>query len=574
MVGCYLLLTNNSLLATTYTFNGSNNTDWATASNWSTNVVPTTVILVSGDAVVIAANCTMNDVVITFPSGASFTVNSGKALSPSLNTYITISSGATLTVQATGSIYQGRITNSGTMDISGSYSAFYMTNQSGGILNILSGGSYTCPACAESFQVGGTINNSGTMHVGTGSTWQGTINNNVGGVITDGGNGAQIQLGASSTMNNYGSFVSRTAGTSGTFYNYSTGTLTMPGTCNFAVKNGSTFTNDGTVTLPSSDNFFNINSGGTVTNNATFKGIGTMVQSGSFNNSGAASIAPGNSPGTLTVNGNFTLGGTLDLEANGKTADSYDVLVVNGTAFLGGAIKLNVGGGYVPANNDQITVLSANAISGTFSSQNLPANWYVNYVGNSVVLTFGAPLPVEMVSFKGKLQDDAAQLEWQTAAEINNQGFHIERMVADGERWEEIGFVPGSGTTNETHDYSFLDEKPLPGLNYYRLRQIDYDGKEELSKIVSVTLKKLHDLSNLRFFPNPVKRGELTFVLPETLTDKFRVHLFSATGMLVGAATFGNGTNKLDVSNLAAGIYTLEIWNSSERIVEKIVVQK
>ena len=63
-------------------------------------------------------------------------------------------------------------------------------------------------------------------------------------------------------------------------------------------------------------------------------------------------------------------------------------------------------------------------------------------------------------------------------------------------------------------------------------------------------------------------------MLPATLTEEFGVHLFSTTGQLLRSKTLCAGANTLDVSNLAAGIYTLEIWNSSERFVEKIVVQK
>jgi hypothetical protein len=358
----------------TNTFTFSSNSDWATAANWDVEVVPVTANLTSGRSVVIAQNCSMNDVVVTFASGTSLTVNTSKSLSAGLNTYITIASGATLTVQAGGSISQGRITNTGTMNISGSYTAFYMTNNSGGQLNILSGGSYACPACAEAFQAGGTINNSGTMHVGTASTWQGTINNNAGGTITDGGNGAQIQLGASSTLNNYGSFVSRTAGTSGIFNNYPTGTLTMPATCNFTVKSGSTFTNDGTVTVGNSDNFFYVNSGGTVTNNATFKGIGTVTQSGTFSNVSPAAINPGNSPGKLTVSGSLDLGsGTYNCEINGTVqGTSYDWLAVSGNATLTNA-TLTVTWGFTPTAGQTFTVLTCGSRTGEFATVNIPA---------------------------------------------------------------------------------------------------------------------------------------------------------------------------------------------------------
>jgi hypothetical protein len=95
----------------TYIFYGYTNTDWSTASNWNTGVVPTTALLTNGDAVIVAANCVMPAVNIAFPSGTIFTVNSGVSLSADLNAYITINSGAVFTIN--GSLSQGRVTNTG-----------------------------------------------------------------------------------------------------------------------------------------------------------------------------------------------------------------------------------------------------------------------------------------------------------------------------------------------------------------------------------------------------------------------------------------------------------------------------
>lgn len=377
----------------TNTFTFSSNSDWATAANWDVEVVPTTANLTSGRSVVIAQNCTMNSIGITFSSGTSLTVNSTKSLSLNTTSGITVNSGATLTIQSSGSISQGFIDNYGTMNISGSYTAFYMTNRASATLNILSGGSYSCPACAESFLVDGTINNSGTMHVGTGSTWQGTINNNAGGTITDGGNGAQIQLGANGTLNNYGSFVSRTAGMSGIFNNYSTGTLTMPPTCYFTVKNGSTFTNDGTVTLPSSNTLFDIKAGGTMVNQNTVSGIGGIAQSGTFTNSPAADINPGNSPGKLTVTGPLDLGSaTYNCEINGTVqGTNYDWLAISGEATLTNASLVVNWGSYTPTAGLTFTILTCGSRTGEFASVTIPPVsgivFSTNYSAGSVAIT-------------------------------------------------------------------------------------------------------------------------------------------------------------------------------------------
>ena len=92
-------------------------------------------------------------------------------------------------------------------------------------------------------------------------------------------------------------------------------------------------------------------------------------------------------------------------------------------------------------------------------------------------------LPVEWLSFDAALVDQNVNLSWSTAAEENNRGFYVERSQ-DAEIWEELGFVEGAGTTEEIRDYSFIvDRTPSIGYNYYRIRQVDYNGDTDYSVI-------------------------------------------------------------------------------------------
>lgn len=95
-------------------------------------------------------------------------------------------------------------------------------------------------------------------------------------------------------------------------------------------------------------------------------------------------------------------------------------------------------------------------------------------------------LPVELVSFTGKLQNNQVRLSWTTASEQNNSYFKILRS-ADGKTFEEIGTVTGNGSTNTSSSYQFADNNPLAGTNYYRLEQVDFDGKTSPSRTISVT---------------------------------------------------------------------------------------
>ncbi|HOY07696.1 MAG TPA: BspA family leucine-rich repeat surface protein [Saprospiraceae bacterium] len=187
-----------------------------------------------------------------------------------------------------------------------------------------------------------------------------------------------------------------------------------------------------------------------------------------------------------------------------------------------------------------------------------------------------APLPIELISFTGKWQGDDVLLTWQTAAEQNNKGFYIERS-SDARTWETLGFVAGKGAPTGTQNYSFLDKKPsfptyggTQGGLYYRLRQMDFDGNEEISKVVRV---ELQNTGTVRVFPNPVANGELTLLLPDNAQEDITVQLFSPAGQLLRSVAFVSGHQLLDVHDLAQGIYTLHVLNGRDSFFEKIVVQ-
>jgi hypothetical protein len=99
------------------------------------------------------------------------------------------------------------------------------------------------------------------------------------------------------------------------------------------------------------------------------------------------------------------------------------------------------------------------------------------------------PLPIELLNFSAKSIDNAVQLTWATAAEINNDFFTIERS-SDGNNWEIISYVYGAGNSNYVIDYEYTDEMPLEGISYYRLKQTDFDGQFEYFTSVAVDATK------------------------------------------------------------------------------------
>ena len=170
-----------------------------------------------------------------------------------------------------------------------------------------------------------------------------------------------------------------------------------------------------------------------------------------------------------------------------------------------------------------------------------------------------------MTQFKARLEGFATRLDWQTATETDNKGFHIERSP-DGLRWETLGFVAGQGNSSSAISYTFLDEQPIPGRNYYRLLQVDFDGKEAFSPIAQVELSSLP--GKLTIYPNPIAAG--TDCTVTSTQEIWALRLLDVTGRPV--AVFSNPA-RFSTSALKSGIYWLEAQTVQGTAMEKVVVQ-
>jgi hypothetical protein len=167
-------------------------------------------------------------------------------------------------------------------------------------------------------------------------------------------------------------------------------------------------------------------------------------------------------------------------------------------------------------------------------------------------------LPVTLVSFEGKSENNQTKLTWKTASETDNKGFEIERS-ADTRNFEKIGFVDGSGDTKENQFYHFTDLNPIT-MGYYRLKQLDYDGKFEYSKVIAVRAGK----EAINIYPNPAQT-ELTVT---GAAGNELVSVFTSTGKpVVMDAKLSGG--KVDVKDLKEGIYTIKIGDSAKKLLIK-----
>ncbi len=185
------------------------------------------------------------------------------------------------------------------------------------------------------------------------------------------------------------------------------------------------------------------------------------------------------------------------------------------------------------------------------------------------------PLPVTLVSFNASLwPDKKVKIDWSTSMEINCNKYIIERSF-DGNLFSEVAAMPGNGTTSVFHNYSIIDDvsAAISAVVYYRIKQIDMDGKSFYSKIISVKLK--NDNEQINISPNPFT-NYLHININWNKNEMSWVKVFNAQGaeVLSKNIKMNTGINYIpldDVSKLSSGNYFIQIISASQKVVQKIV---
>jgi hypothetical protein len=200
-----------------------------------------------------------------------------------------------------------------------------------------------------------------------------------------------------------------------------------------------------------------------------------------------------------------------------------------------------------------------------------PSSYTINWTGGA--------LPVKLISFTAeRYQESQSQLNWSTASEINNDHFDIERSP-DGTQWEKIGEVKGNGNSNATIDYSFIDDNPLSGANYYRLKQVDADGKFEYSEIASLTLDVNSETPKwISVYPTLLSSPEISISTSLAIENQaINIAVFDLSGKRVFAQDIqGNSAGMLYTKiqlpdNLPKGVYIVKCDAGSVTYSVKIV---
>ena len=206
-----------------------------------------------------------------------------------------------------------------------------------------------------------------------------------------------------------------------------------------------------------------------------------------------------------------------------------------------------------------------------------PTPNFVFYGGNADAFSFAVNeqnpcpgmhlLPIGLLSFSAEKNKSTVDIKWNTASEINNDYFTVERSK-DAIQFSTLVNVPGSGNSNSEKNYAAKDNSPYNGISYYRLKQTDFDGKFEYSDIVAVDF--LTDEYGISIYPNP-STNELTI---EISGNKVLVNfeIINSIGVVVYQGIL-NQKMTIQTSSFAAGIYVIKFANDYVSECKKLIKQ-
>jgi len=256
------------------------------------------------------------------------------------------------------------------------------------------------------------------------------------------------------------------------------------------------------------------------------------------------------------------------LIGNGNTglvAPATDVIEQNGE-YGGGA---NENGFLAPMNVNagEIYVMMLDNWSG--SNVGFQLDWNLTN-GASLDCT---PLPVELLNYKVNCDQNHTMLTWSTSTETNNDYFVIEK--ADDEfNFTEVGRIQGAGNSTTQLEYSFVDPEINVKTAYYRLSQIDYDGKTKRYRVVASNCQS----TDFEVIQSTLVENSLNLLVSANMNEALTVHLHSSTGQLIASKSFvvNAGNNKMSMNNLnlGSGVYIMSIHGTGKLYTKKLMLTR
>lgn len=234
-------------------------------------------------------------------------------------------------------------------------------------------------------------------------------------------------------------------------------------------------------------------------------------------------------------------------------------------------------GGSVTANSFSFTIPFTSLAAPIAGNTRITALAYANAIGAGNTSEFGgvvstSVLPVNLTSFRGRLNDNKAELTWTTAEEVDNSHFEIERS-ANGQAYTKVGTVKGNGGNNNV--YHFTDNGPLSSVNYYRLKQVDIDGEFTYSR--ALVLRSDMITISAKAAPSPFTSFiNLSYKLQKE--ENIRIRMIDQVGRVVKTYSTrgGAGVNTINLNgldNLQKGTYIVELIGETVSFRQQVLKQ-
>lgn len=246
---------------------------------------------------------------------------------------------------------------------------------------------------------------------------------------------------------------------------------------------------------------------------------------------------------------------------NGRAPDILETTVMTGPDGYYAAGIYRSGNFIALVDTNDLPLLSE-LTTDELENARFPVNGTVDFF-NNFGFRGGNVLPVELTEFRGQNEGTKNHLFWNTATEINNDYFDVQRSV-DGSNFETIGRVEGAGNSLDPLDYSFIDENPGRGIRYYRLQQVDYDGTIDYSNVIQLQVHVKEEI-RISSWPNPAQKevhlDGLNVFHGETVT--IRVYDAEGREYLQQVVTGEGDQTTLDVQSLKGGFYLIDLYSNA-----------
>ncbi len=273
-----------------------------------------------------------------------------------------------------------------------------------------------------------------------------------------------------------------------------------------------------------------------MTNNSQTLNFCSQVDSILFNSSGNS--------GGISV----TTGIPLIIHQICFTIPSTGVMNITKDNTLGLSASIDLAGGGF--DTDTVEFYAAYAVDSSVDCTILPLRW----------LDFSATAGGEYIS----------NLDWTTADEINNSHFEIQRASDQSSAFRTIGRVEADTEVRSVHAYSFIDRNALAGKNYYRLKQVDLDGRFQYSPLRTVSFTSRG--FEVSVWPNPVQQELMVSIHEANAGGQISIIDFAGRQVLQQGFEYNSGTITIPVDHLNAGMYSLMVTSGENRHIEKIVI--